>query len=234
MIRRFLLPAMLFAILPVMLMAQTRSDELTVEQSYLQESVELMIIREQSRADSRDMKLVALDYIGEAIERGNRSDELRAALEYLGLEGVFNVTRENGRVLNNFPDVRKQAAAHLGSLGTPEAQKTLMKMVLTDNEPMVITEAIRSLGTIGNNDSSEATDAIVWTMNRFHVLNPDNFMALSTLEAFEKIAVASGGIKDRNVLETIFKIAEGPHYIKPVQDRARALISSLRQLEQNR
>ena len=235
-LKRFMFFVAILAALPVMLMAQTGSgdSEMTVEQSYLQESIELMIIREQSRADSRDMKMVALEYIGEAIERGNKSDEIRAALEYLALEGVFNVTRENGRVLNNFPDVRKLAATRLGQLGTPEAQKALTKMVLTDNEPMVLTEAIRSLGIIGNNDNDEATNAIAWTVNRFNVLNPDNFMALSALDAFERIAVANGGLKDRTVLETIFKIADGPNYIRPVQDRAKALLVTLRQLEQNR
>lgn len=232
-IKRFLLVVVVFAVLPVILIAQTRpgfttsNPEMTVEQSYLQESVELMIIREQSRTDSRDMKLVALEYIGDAINRGNKSDEIRAALEYLSLEGVVNVARENGRVVNNFPDVRKVAASYLGQLGTPEATTTLLKMVNSDNEPMVITEAIRSLGTISTNEGEMVTKTIAWTLNRFHNLNPDNFMALSALDAFERIAMANNGITDRNTMETIVKIAEGP-YIRPVQDRAKTLLNDLR------
>jgi len=231
-LKRFLLLVAVFAALPVMIFAQTRpgystSSEMTVEQSYLQESVELMIIREQSRTDSRDMKLVALEYIGDAINRGNRSDEIRAALEYLSLEGVVNMTRENGRVVNNFPDVRKAAASYLGQLGTPEATTTLLKMVNADNEPMVITEAIRSLGKIGTNDAELVTRTISWNVNRFHNLNPDNFLALSALDAFERIAIANNGIRDRSAMETIVKIAEGP-YIRPVQDRARTLLNDLR------
>jgi len=235
--KRFLIITAVLLVLPVMISAQTRpglvspdNREMSVEQSYLQESVELMIIREQSRTDSRDMKMVALEYIGDAIDRGNKSDEIRAALEYLSLEGVVNVARENGRVVNNYPDVRRAAATYLGKLGTPEAKDTLLKMVNRDNEPMVITEAIRSLGTIGMNDADEVTQVITWTVNRFNVLNPDNFMALSALDAFSRIAAANNGIKDRAVVETILKIADGP-YIRPVQDRAKELLVELKQYE---
>ena len=235
-LKRFLILAVICAALPVMVAGQTRpgvtpgNQEMSVEQSYLQESVELMIIREQSRTDSRDMKFVALEYINDAINRGNKSDEIRAALEYLSLEGVVNVSRENGRVVNNFPDVRKQAATYLGQLGTPEAKNTLIKMVNVDNEPMVITEAIRSLGTIGNNDYGEVTRVISWTMNRFNVLNPDNFMALSAIDAFERIAEANGGLRDRSVMDVLIKIAEGP-YVTVVQNRAKDLLNTLRYYE---
>jgi len=232
--KRFLIIAAALAFLTVMVPAQTQTGassnnrEMSVEQSYLQESIELMIIREQSRTDSRDMKMVALEYIGDAIDRGNKSEDIRAALEYLSLEGVVNVARENGRVVNNYPDVRKAAATYLGKLGTTDAKDTLLKMVNGDNEPMVITEAIRSLGIIGTNNADEVTKTISWTVNRFHGLNPDNFMALSALDAFAKIAAANKGIKDPAAVEIIIKIAEGP-YITPVRNRARELLTELRQ-----
>ena len=232
--KRFLIIAAVILVLPVMVTAQTGSSsgnrEMSVEQSYLQESVELMIIREQSRTDSRDMKMVALEYINDAIDRGNKSDEIRSSLEYLSLEGVVNISRENGRVVNNFPDVRVKAATYLGKLGTAEAKDTLLKMVNRDPEPMVLTEAIKSLGTIGMNNADEVTQTICWTVNRFNTLNPDNMLALSAIDAFEKIAAANNGIKDRNVMELLVKIAAGA-YITPVKNRATELIDKLRQYQ---
>jgi HEAT repeat protein len=207
---------------------QSGNRELSVEQSYLQQSVELMIIREQSRADSREMKLVALEYIADAIERGNTSDEIRASLEYLGIEGTVNQTRENGRLMNNYSDVRVRAATQLGNLGTREAQQSLLKMCLADNEPMVLTEVIKSLAKIGINDNGQTADTIAWVVNRFHVLNPDNLLALSAIEAFEKLAEANGSIGN-NAIETIMRIAEGP-YIRIVQERARQALDSLRRI----
>ncbi|MDR2258069.1 MAG: HEAT repeat domain-containing protein, partial [Treponema sp.] len=201
--------------------------EMSVEESYLQESVELMVIRETSRADSRDQKLVALEYIGDAINRGNTGEEVRSALEYLSMEGVMNKARENGRLVNNFPDVRRKAAEYLGDLGTPEAKNTLLKIVVADPEPMVLQEAVKSLAKIGLNDNEETVNAIAWIVTRFDVLNPDNLLALSAVDAFEKIAEKNGGIKDPNAIRVLIRIAEGP-YIKPVQERAKQVIMDLR------
>ena len=230
-LKRLLLLGVVFGVASAMVMGQSRTSsnnqEMSVEQSYLQESVELMIIREQSRAESRDMKLIALEYIADAINRGNTGPEIKTALEYLGLEGVVNQTRENGRLVNNYPDVRTKAATYLGQLGTPEAKDTLIKMVLADNEPMVITEAIKSLATIGLNDNDETANAISWIVTRFDVLNPDNLLAISAIEAYEKIAAANGGIKDPSAIRALIRIADG-NYIRPVQERAKEALMDLR------
>jgi plasmid stability protein len=236
-LKRLLLLGAVFFAVSAFVMGQSNQPrtsssnrDMTVEQSYLQESVELMIIREQSRAESRDMKLVALEYIGDAIQRGNRGEEIRAALEYLSLEGIVNQTRENGRLVNNYPDIRTRAATQLGQLGTREAKDTLIKMVLADNEPMVLTEAIKSLATIGLNDNDETANAISWIVTRFDVLNPDNLLALSALEAYEKLAAANNGIRDPSAIRTIIRIAEG-NYIRPVQERAKEVLMELRRYD---
>jgi hypothetical protein len=198
--------------------------EMTVEQSYLQESVEMMIIREQSRTDSRDQKMIALEYIGEVIGQGRGNEEVRAALEYLSLEGTVNQARENGRLINNYPDVRTKAASYLGDLGTPEAKDTLIKIVMADPEPMVLTEAIKSLAKIGINENEETVNAIAWIVSRYDVLNPDNLLALSAIEAFEKISEKNGGIKDPSVIRVLMRIADG-RYIPPVRDRAKQTLA---------
>jgi hypothetical protein len=208
--------------------ATITAQEMSVEESYLQESIENMIIREQSVATGREMKLVALEYIGEAIEHGNTSDDVRNALEYLALEGLTNQTRENGRMINNFPDVRAKAVVYLGEVGTPEAKNALLKVMLADPEPMVLTEAVKSLAKIGLNENEETANTISWVVTRFDVLNPDNLLALSALEAFEILAEKNGGLKDPSALRTIMRIADG-RYITPVKDRARQLIYDLRQ-----
>jgi HEAT repeat protein len=226
--RIFVLAGVLVFTAGVLAAQSTMTGELSVEESYLQQSVELMIIREQSRADSRDMKLVALEYIGDAIARGTAGEEIRASLEYLGTEGTLNQTRENGRLMNNYPDVRVRAATFLGALGTPEAKNTLIKMCYADNEPMVLTEVIKSLGKIGNNDNDETMSVISWVVNRYDILRPDNLLALSALDFYEKFAKSDGGIKNPLAIQTIMSISEGP-YIRPVQDRAKQLLADLRE-----
>ena len=220
-----LLIAAVFAVSAVS--AQSTSDEMSVEQSYLQQSIELMIIRETARATTRESKMIALEYIGDALDRGNTSDDIRQTLEFLSREGRRTIVRENGRVMNNFPDVRRQAARYLGQIGTEEAKDALLEICQFENEPMVIQEAIKSLGDIGLNNDNETVANIAWVMRRFDNLNPDNLMAIATIDAFEKIARKNGGISSPEAIQTLMRIADG-QYIRPVQERARQLIAELR------
>lgn len=201
----------------------------TVEESYLQESFELMVIHEQSRSPSRDMKFVALAYIKDAVDAGRKSEDLRKELEYLAFEGTISVSREagTGRITNNFPDVRAKACEYLGSVGGPAAKDTLLRVMLVETEPMVLAAAVKSLGEIGLNDNDEVTLVISYIVERFTILGPDNILALEALGAFEAIADKAGGLKDPAALRAIINIAEG-NYIKPVQQKAKDLLSKLR------
>jgi len=207
--------------------AQNSGREMSIEESYLQESIELMIIRETARASSREQKLIALEYIGDALDRGNTNEEIRQTLEYLSREGRRSQARENGRLVNNFPDVRRQAVRYLGQIGTEEAKDALIDITQSENEPMVLQEAIRSLGEIGLNDNNETINNISWVMRRFDTLHPDNLMAIATIDAFEKIARKNGGLNSQEAIQTLLRISEG-HYITPVKERARQLIAELR------
>ena len=205
--------------------AQTNND-MTVEESYLQESIELMIIREMTRTTTREQKLVALEFIGDAIKRGSKNDEIRSSLEYLSKEGVRSVARENGRMMNNFPEIRRESAKYLGLLGTDEARKILLDICTFENEPMVLQEVIKSLGDIGSDDN-DTLKVISWVVSRFNNLVPDNLVALATIDAFENIAKTNNGLNSPEAIRTLTILAEG-HYIAPVKDRAKKLLSELR------
>jgi HEAT repeat protein len=209
--------------------SQATGGERTVEESYLQESLETMIIREQAYAESKDMKLVALQYIRQAVEEGRTNPEVRKALEYLATETSSTVVRAGGvgRILNNFPDVRREAALLLGEFPSVEAKDTLLKVTLADNEPMVIAAAIKSLGKIGMNDADDVSQSIAFVVNRFDILFPDNALAFESLVAYEAIAEAQGGLRDPAAVRAIMRIADG-NYITPVRNKALDLLSKLR------
>ncbi|GHV84683.1 hypothetical protein AGMMS50230_02910 [Spirochaetia bacterium] len=222
--KRFVL--FLFALSLPAIAAIGQESEMSIEESYLQESVENMIIREQSRADSREMKLIALEYIGDAISRGNKGDEVRQALEYMGLEGILNRGRENGRLMNNYPDVRRESVRYLGKMGTEAAKDALLRIIYYDNEPMVLQEAVKSLADIGMDDNGKTVATITWILQKFDNTNPDNLLALSAIEAFEKLG-GRGGLKDTNAIAMLIRIAEGP-YVRPVQERAKQALVNIR------
>jgi len=227
-LKRFFVLLLMAVIIISTAAAQNNSRrEMSVEESYLQESMEIMIIRETARAYSRDQKLLALNYIGEALERGNTNDEIRQTLEFLSREGRMTMARESGRLMNNFPEVRRQSAKYLGQIGTEEARKSLLEICTFENEPMVLQEAIKSLGDIGENENNETVTHIAWIMGRFNATNPDNLMALATIDAFEKIARKNNGITAPEAIRTLNLIAEG-QYVTPIKERARQLLAELR------
>jgi HEAT repeat protein len=209
--------------------AQNRSrSEMSAEEYYLQEnSIEMMIIRETSRSDNAEQKLIALNYIKEAIDNGNTGPDVRQALEYLSVEGTQSVARENGRVVNNFPHIRRRSAEYLGLLKTEEARQALLTVCRFENEPMVLMEAIKSLGNFGVNDNNDTITTIVRAVSHFDYTNPDNLLALAAIDAFEKIAKANEGITDPEAIRLLIRISDGP-YIISVRERARQTVSALR------
>jgi hypothetical protein len=208
--------------------SQSTNSELSVEQSYLQESVDMMIVRETSRQDSLDQKLSALDFIGTLVDQGNTSDEIRLTLERLSLEGTNVQTRERGRLKNDFPEVRRQAAKLLGSFNSEEAKIALLKVCVSDNEPLVLQEAVRSLGMIGMDKDGDVVGTIVWVTNKFNnTIAPDNLLALAAIDALGRIAKNNNGVVRDDAFNLLIKISEGA-YPPPVREKARQTIIDIR------
>ncbi len=192
-------------------------EEVTVEQAYLS-SVEDIIIMELAASDGRDNKLVSLQYIESALDNGKTSPDIQNALESLAGEGLFNLVRENGRISNNYPDIRARACELLGRMGNEEASSALVKIVLADNEPMVLSAAIRSLTDIGINNNDEVISTIAWTARKFDIINPTSSLALDILNAYEKLAPTVENKTE--MVQSIASIATNYAYVTPVRNRA--------------
>jgi HEAT repeat protein len=209
-----------------------KGGEKTVEEAYLQESIETMIIKEQAASDTKEMKLVALQYAKQAIDAGRKNEDMRAALEYLALESTMVQVRSGGygRPTNNYPDIRAKACDYLGEFPTASSKDALIKVALSDNEPMVLSAAMRSLGKIGMNDNDEVTQVIAFIVNRFDILAPDNSLAFDSLVALGRIAEKNNGIKDPAAIRAIIRIQSG-NYITPVKKMAEQTMDKIRQYQ---
>ena len=209
----------------------TSSRELTIEELYLQ-NAEIRLIREQAISPERDMKLLALKNIEEMLEAGELSSgapEAHLILDYLAGEGVERMVRENHRLINYYPEVRRRSAELLGELGGEESQSSLVRLLLTDTEPMVLAEAAYSLGRIGLNDDNETSQALAATVLEQDIINHDNNFAYASLLAFEKIAESNGGLTDASAIEAIIRISQG-NYIRMVRNKAVEVLDMLKDL----
>ena len=213
--------------------SQTSSQgggELTIEQLYLQ-NAEIRIVREQAASEDRDMKLLALENIQSMIDNGLLSTgapEAHYVLDYLSGEGIDREVRQNRRLVNYFPEVRRRSVNLLGQLGGEAAKETLIEVLRTDVEPMVLAEAAYALGRLGINDDNRASQAIANVILIQDTISTDNNLAFAALLAFEKLAQANNGLNDSAAFEAIIRIAQG-NYIKSVRLKAVQVLTTLGQ-----
>ncbi len=204
-----------------------KSQEKSVEESYLS-NIEDLIITELASSPEYDNKQVALQYLEEAVNDGRTSPDVVAALESLAGEGVTTQSRTNGRITNNYPDIRAKACDLLGQVSSEEAKNTLMTIAQDDKEPMVVSAAVRSLGNIGMNDDNEVINMISFIERKYSALNPTSSLALEILVAYEKLAPSIDDPADKRVmLESISNIAGNYKFVTPVRTKARELLKSL-------
>ncbi len=203
----------------------TAKSETSVENEYLND-MDGTVILTLAQSEEYDNKLVALQYLENSVEKGNTSDEVVAALDQLAGEGISTQTRKNGRLMNNFPDIRRQACLLLGKVGGEHSKNTLKNIAIADNEPMVQAAAIRSLGDIGINENDETTEAIAYANLRNRVLNPASSMAFEVLNSFEKLA---GNTQNKKtMIDEISRIAADNHYNSAVRKRALDILKNMK------
>lgn len=227
---KILKTAIILAVVSASLFAQNSArSEKSVESEYLSDS-DGLVVMSLATSPSYDNKLVALEYLQSAIDKGNTSEQVIAAVSQLAGEGVSSQVREKGRLVNNFPDVRREACLMMGRISADEKtmkqiKTTLVSITTQDSEPMVMAAAIRALGEIGINNNDEVVGAISFANRRNQATNPTSSMALEVLNAMEKLAPATEN--KRTIIDTCAAIAADYHYVTPVRNRALALIKSL-------
>ncbi len=198
--------------------------ESSVESEYLND-VDGDIIMTLAESDEYDNKLVAIQYLQAALDDGNTSDAVIQALDRLAGDGLTTQNRTNGRLMNNFPEIRREACKLMAKVPTEHSKNMLISIAVADNEPMVIAAAVKSLGEIGINENDEAVDAIAFANRRNQVLNPTSSLALEVLNAFEMLADKTENKK--TMIDAIARISTDYHYVTPVRQKAYKLLKSL-------
>jgi len=201
-----------------------QEKETSVESEYLND-VDGDIIMTLAESDEYDNKLVALQYLQSALEDGNTSDAVIQALDRLAGDGLTTQNRTNGRLTNNFPEIRREACKLMAKVPTEHSKNMLVSIAVADNEPMVIAAAVKSLGEIGINENDEVVDAIAFANRRNQVLNPTSSLALEVLNSFEMLADKTENKK--TMIDTVARISTDYHYVTPVRQKAYKLLKTL-------
>jgi len=203
------------------------SGSMTVEEKRLQSSVEVQVIASLVSEAGRGEKMRALEFIRNMIDKGKATEsstEVLALLEELGSEGITKQVVEKGRVINDFPDVRREAAELLGQIGGAQARETLINMALKDKEPMVLSEAVYSLGLIGGGDQQARVENLIVNLVKSQdVVRPDSNFAFAAVSALEMLGKKNDGKVSQEVFVALVRIQNG-NYIRPVREKAKLVL----------
>jgi HEAT repeat protein len=208
------------------------SKELTIEELFLK-SIEFQILREKAFSDDYEIKMNALDDLDKKLAEGSIGDnaaQVEFVLEYLAMEGSARRTREAGRLVNNFPEVRRRAANMLGRVGTEAAKDALIRVLLIDEEPVVKSEAAYALGVVGMNKENEVVKAISFVLDKEDPSQPDNNFGYAIALAIEKLAAKGQGATDPVAYKALVKIAQG-NYLRTVRTKALQVLDQLKKLK---
>jgi len=219
-------------ILPIAALA-AQDDEQTIEELYLQSQVKVKIIKAEAESVDRDMKMIALQDIEKMIADGQFSGDNRemvGILSSLGTEGISNQVIEQGRIINDFPMVRKEACRLLGEVGGDFARDALVSVLISDPEPMVLSEAVVALSKVGPDEAGVVMAVLADTMRSQTAMVKDNNFANAFILAVDNMAQINDGIDDLQIFEELTKIADPRSgYITVVRKKAFELLKELQE-----
>lgn len=202
----------------------------TVEELYLETTVEVQVVKTLAAELSRDSKKQALEVIANMVESGKATAdnlEVLAVLDELGNEGTSREVRVNGRLVNDYPEIRRQSAELLGQIGGEKSRDILIAMALKDNEPMVLAEAVYSLGLIEPDSAGRVESVISQLVRSQDAVRPDNNFAYAAISALENIGKNRKGQVNPEVFVSLIQIAQG-NYIRAVRTKAIKVLDEFR------
>ena len=209
--------------------SDSASGQKTVEEKRLQSAVEVQVISSLVTDNDRGGKVKALELIRDMVDKKKATDkntDVVGLLEELGAEGSSKQVVENRRLINDYPEVRREAAELLGQIGGDQARDILLNMALQDKEPMVVSEAVYSLGEIGGGDAAQSA-RVEATITRLvmsqDAVRPDSNFAFAAAAALEMIGKKSNGKVSPEVFAALIRIQNG-NYIRPVREKAKQVL----------
>ncbi|AFG36927.1 HEAT repeat domain-containing protein [Spirochaeta africana] len=215
------------------LYGQQNGGMATIEELYLSQDIDLQVARSQALGENREMKLLALQTLRSMIDEGmadTAGPEITAILNVLATEGTSRQVRTgNNTVINNFPDIRRQAVELLWQVGGNGAEEAMKGVLRDDPEPMVLAEAVYGLGMMEISNPEEVAEHLVYLLRRWNAMPaPDNNLAFSTLLTVERLAQQHPEIASNpELINTLLGIASG-NYIREVRLKSIDVISGLR------
>ncbi|MDA3852216.1 MAG: HEAT repeat domain-containing protein [Spirochaetaceae bacterium] len=199
----------LFVLLVMCLGVFAQEDDITIDEAYLRQAQKIMVIQSMAYQNDSDSKNEAISNIRDLIADGTFDSDNTTIIKVLmdmGMEGTARIFMENGSPTNYYTDVRINAAKALGEIGGEHAVNALVAIMRVDDEPAVLTEAVRGIAENIENGDITTQLVIADAVYSQTAINKDNRFANEFLEAVEMMVDNDVEIADV-IIDEVVKIA---------------------------
>lgn len=130
-------------------------------------------------------------------------------LENIAGLGLVVQSRLNQKLVNDFPDLRAEAADLLGRVGSTSSRYALVRAVRAETDGVALAAEIRALGAIASDGDGSSVSAILQAFARRAALPPDSRLASAVVGAVARIAVYEGTVAEPSAVTALIAISRG-------------------------
>lgn len=161
------------------------------------------------------LQLMALDsLLAEYRKMGTLEREILLIPENLAQNTLVNIK------------VRLKAIDVLGEIGGENSLISLSGLLMSSNDTMILTEAVKSSSNIDSDDYRNFINALGTVMKKQHSLFMDNSFAITALNAIDKITETAGNILTSEIMGMMM-LYSGSEYDQHVKEYSRSLLQKI-------
>jgi len=179
---------------------------------YLSLLPDYLYLQSLAASGTHDADLLLLSEIRSRVEAGSLGKSTWYAVSLLGRlagEGLFTLVYQYNRLINNFADVREQAAGLLGATGSLRSRDELIRLLGAESDPVAMAAQIGSLGALASDPDGASARAIAEAFSHHGLYPPDERLARAAVGALAEIGSYHGGWTDPICVGTLISIARG-------------------------
>jgi hypothetical protein len=149
-------------------------------------------------------------------------------LRYLAGEGTLIRMPYRSFSEASFPDARRAACEVLGYIGGKLSREILFDVLGAETEPMVLSQAVVSLGKITGEPDTEVIRVFTLLLEgKVLAGGGDDRLAAALLGAIDKLADSKSGIHDEGLFRALIRVPDAP-LAPTLRRRARLLIEKMK------
>jgi hypothetical protein len=132
-------------------------------------------------------------------------------LENVAGFGLVSQARLNQKLVNDFPDLRAEAAGLLGRVGSAGSRDALVRAVGAETDSVALAAEIRALGAIASDGDGGSLRAILKAFTLRASQPPDSRLASAVVESVSRIAAYEGAIAEPSAIQALLSISRGDY-----------------------